>query len=96
MPRQARTASGTGIYHIMMRGVNRRNIFDDDEDRQRFVQILGGLLFQYIREEIEADVIGKELAKIFSQEEREPTIQEIMDASRKAKQKADLLLGIKS
>ena len=47
MPRQARTASGTGIYHIMMRGVNRRNIFDDDEDRQRFVQILDGLPFQY-------------------------------------------------
>ena len=47
MPRRARTASGTGIYHIMMRGVNRRNIFDDDEDRQRFVQILDGLPFQY-------------------------------------------------
>ena len=47
MPRQARTASGTGIYHIMMRGVNRRNIFDDDEDRQGFVQILDGLPFQY-------------------------------------------------
>ena len=29
----------------MMRGVNRRNIFDDDEDRQRFVQILDGLPF---------------------------------------------------
>ena len=47
MPRQARTASGTGIYHIMMRGVNRRNIFDDDEDRKRFVQILDGLPFNY-------------------------------------------------
>lgn len=45
MPRQARTDSGTGIYHIMMRGVNCRNIFDDDEDRQRFVQILDGLPF---------------------------------------------------
>lgn len=52
--------------------------------------------FQYIREEIEADVIGEELGNIFSQEEREPTIQEIMEANRKAKQKADLLLGIKS
>ena len=36
--RQARTASGTGICHIMMRGVNRRNIFDDD-DHLRFFQI---------------------------------------------------------
>jgi len=49
MPRQARTASGTGIYHIMMRGVNRRNIFDDDEDRMRFVQILDGLPFSQIK-----------------------------------------------
>lgn len=50
--------------------------------------------FQYIREEIEADVIGKELGKICSQEMREPTIQEIMEANKKAKQKADALLGI--
>ncbi len=47
MPRQPRQSSGTGIYHVMMRGVNCRNIFDDDEDRQRFVQILGELPYQY-------------------------------------------------
>ncbi|MBQ9587702.1 MAG: hypothetical protein IJR26_07585 [Bacteroidales bacterium] len=32
MPRQARTKSEFGIYHVMMRGVNRQNIFDDEED----------------------------------------------------------------
>jgi len=52
--------------------------------------------FQYLREEIEADVIGRELGKIYSQEMREPTIQEIMEANKKAKQKADGLLGLKS
>ena len=49
--------------------------------------------FQYIREEIEADVVGEELGKIYSQENRQPTIQEIIDANRKAKQKADSILG---
>lgn len=49
--------------------------------------------FQYIREEIEADVVGEELGKIYSQDNRQPTIQEIIDANRKAKQKADSILG---
>lgn len=29
MPRQARESSGTGIYHVMMRGINHQNIFED-------------------------------------------------------------------
>lgn len=49
--------------------------------------------FQYIREEIEADVLGEELGEIYRQENRQPTIQEIIDAKRKAKQKADSILG---
>ena len=40
MPRQARKRSSTGIYHIMLRGVNRDNIFVDDSDRQRFIEII--------------------------------------------------------
>ena len=32
MPRQARKTSGTGIYHVMLRGINRQDIFEDDED----------------------------------------------------------------
>ena len=35
MPRQARQASGTGIYHVMMRGINHQNIFDEQEDYSR-------------------------------------------------------------
>ena len=32
MPRKARQQSGSGIYHIMMRGVNRQVIFREDEE----------------------------------------------------------------
>ena len=32
MPRQARQASGTGIYHVMMRGINHQNIFEEQEE----------------------------------------------------------------
>lgn len=40
MPRQARIYSETGIYHIMLRGNEKRKIFLDDEDRKRFVYTL--------------------------------------------------------
>ena len=40
MARRAREISGTGIYHVMMRGINRQNIFEDDEDFTRFVELL--------------------------------------------------------
>ena len=33
MSRRAREVSGTGIYHVMMRGINRKNIFEDDESK---------------------------------------------------------------
>jgi hypothetical protein len=32
MARQARIKSKTGIYHIMLRGMDGRNIFLDDDD----------------------------------------------------------------
>ena len=32
MPRTAREKSGTGIYHEMIRGINRQTMFNDDED----------------------------------------------------------------
>ena len=34
MPRQARKESGTGIYHVMLRGINRQDIFEDAEGRK--------------------------------------------------------------
>ena len=41
MPRMAREKSSTGVYHVMVRGINQQNIFEDDEDRRRFVERLG-------------------------------------------------------
>ena len=40
MSRQARKKSESGIYHIMLRGINRQQIFEDEEDRQKFLDIL--------------------------------------------------------
>ena len=40
MPRRPRERSETGIYHIMVRGANRQEIFHDDSDRLRFLEIL--------------------------------------------------------
>ena len=37
MPRTARIPSRTNIYHVMLRGVNRQTIFEDNEDRHVFL-----------------------------------------------------------
>jgi len=46
MSRLARQMSGSGYYHVMLRGVNRQNIFEDDEDRQKYTD----LIFRYSEE----------------------------------------------
>ncbi|HHW30197.1 MAG TPA: transposase, partial [Clostridiaceae bacterium] len=40
MPRCARQKSRTGVYHIIIRGANRQEIFHDNNDRLRFLEIL--------------------------------------------------------
>ena len=40
MPRQQRRKSESGIYHIMLRGINQQQIFQDREDNAKFLQIL--------------------------------------------------------
>ena len=47
MPRTARQIATSGIYHIMLRGINRQDIFTDDTDRQRFLQLLEQLPQDY-------------------------------------------------
>ena len=37
MPRESRTPSGTGIYHVMMRGINHQDLFEDEEDYYQFL-----------------------------------------------------------
>ena len=40
MPRLARLMSSSGIYHIIIRGVNKQTIFADNEDNAAFLTIL--------------------------------------------------------
>ena len=40
MPRYAREKSESGTYHIMIRGINRQDIFEDNDDRQRFIETI--------------------------------------------------------
>ena len=40
MTRRARQVSSTGIYHVMLRGINQQQILEDREDNERFIKIL--------------------------------------------------------
>ena len=40
MPRAARKKSSTGIYHVMLRGINGQPVFLDDEDNEKYLQTL--------------------------------------------------------
>ena len=40
MPRTARKISETNIYHVMLRGINRQDIFEEDADRYYFMSVL--------------------------------------------------------
>ena len=44
MARQLRKKSETGVYHVMLRGINRQDIFEDEGDYQQMVSILRGLI----------------------------------------------------
>jgi len=38
--RQARQYSQTGLYHVIFRGVNRQNIFEEEKDFIKFLEII--------------------------------------------------------
>ena len=40
VPRQERKKSESGIYHVMMRGINQQLLFEDDDDCKKMMQIL--------------------------------------------------------
>lgn len=46
MPRQSRKVSGTGIHHVMMRGINHQNIFEEPEDYYQFIATLDRMRFR--------------------------------------------------
>lgn len=41
MPRRARLDVPGALHHIMVRGINKSALFDDDQDRQKFLERLG-------------------------------------------------------
>jgi len=45
MPRQLRQQSGTGIYHVMLRGINLQNIFESREDYWKFIRLMRAQAF---------------------------------------------------
>ena len=40
MPRKAREKSTTGIYHVMLRGINQQQIFEEREDYIKLLEII--------------------------------------------------------
>ena len=46
MPRQARIDAPGALYHIIARGIERRNIFYDEKDRDDFLHRLGEIVTQ--------------------------------------------------
>lgn len=40
MPRKPRQLSKSGVYHIIVRGINRQDIFFDEEDYERYIETL--------------------------------------------------------
>lgn len=40
MPRTARKKSESGIYHVLLRGINKQLIFEDDEDCKKYLQVI--------------------------------------------------------
>ena len=44
MPRQARIDAPGALHHIIARGIGRRKIFNDPEDRNRFIERLSQLI----------------------------------------------------
>ena len=44
MPRKARIDAPGALHHIIVRGIERRKIFYDDDDRDNFLERLGNIL----------------------------------------------------
>ena len=41
MPRRARLDAAGALHHIMVRGINKAAIYNDDQDRAKFLERLG-------------------------------------------------------
>ncbi|MEE8423827.1 MAG: hypothetical protein V3S49_04745 [Thermodesulfobacteriota bacterium] len=43
MPRQARLYAPGTLHHVIIRGIEKKKIVDDRQDRERFINCLGAL-----------------------------------------------------
>ena len=43
MPRKSRIDAPGALHHIIARGIDRKNIFKDNKDRDGFLERLGGI-----------------------------------------------------
>jgi REP element-mobilizing transposase RayT len=73
MARQIRQLSATGIYHVLMRGINRQRIFEDAQDYTQFLTYLsevkeqtGFALFAYCLLDNHVHLLIKEKAEPLS------------------------------
>ena|GEM_PF-1259636 len=46
MPRQARLDAPGSLHHVIVRGIEKRPIVDDDKDRKSFVDRMGSLALE--------------------------------------------------
>jgi putative transposase len=46
MPRQARIDAPGALHHVIIRGIEKRDIFKDDQDRNNFLKRLGNILLE--------------------------------------------------
>jgi len=46
MPRQARIDAPGALHHVIFRGIERRKIFRDNQDRDNFLERLGAILLE--------------------------------------------------
>jgi REP element-mobilizing transposase RayT len=44
IPRKARIDAAGALHHIIVRGIERRRIFSEDQDRDNFVERLGDIV----------------------------------------------------
>ena len=44
MPLKARIIAPGALHHIIVRGIERRRIFSDDQDRDNFIEQLGDIV----------------------------------------------------
>ena len=51
MPRRARKKSDSGTYHIMLRGINKQQIFEEKEDYEKFLEewLMGKKFLQFLK-----------------------------------------------